>query len=118
MLLLFVKIPIIGILPGHYLIFKCIGWFNLGLYCCQYPRFWLTRFFAHDYLCYWGKYTFALYIWHMIIYRVIGTQITPVIIDLNNADIGWLQSADYGIVVFGALLAILFAIGFHHLVER
>merc|ERR1712190_544685 len=61
-LLLFIKIPVIGVLPGQYLIFKAIGWFNLGLYCCQYPRFWLTRFFAHHYLCYWGWYTFALYI--------------------------------------------------------
>eukprot|EP01083_Nonionella_stella_P045213 121521_1 len=115
--LLFVKLPIIGIFPGQYLVFKSIGWFNLGLYCCQYPNFWLTRSFAHRYICYWGRYTFALYIWHMIIYRFIGTMITPLFL-VTKGKIEQLIWVDYTIVVCAVVIACCFAIVFHEVFEK
>lgn len=117
-LLLFIEIPYIEFHAGSYLIGKCIGWFNLGLYCCQYPDSIVTRFFAHDYLCYWGQYTFSLYIWHMIVYRFMGTNITPLLLDVKDKTIKSLLYMDWIIIFCGAFTSFIFAILFNKLMEN
>ena len=116
-LLLFFEIPIINIWPGKYLICKCILWANLGIYCLQYPKFWLTRFFAFDYLAYFGQYTLSLYIWHMIIYRFIGKNITPFFVDTKENNLTSLLFMDWIIVFSGAFISCIFAVLFNKLVE-
>ena len=117
-LLLFFEIPIINIFPGKYLILKCMLWANLGIYCLQYPQFWLTRFFAYDYLAYFGQYTLALYIWHMIIYRFIGKNITPFLVDIQQHQLTSLLFMDWIIVFCGAFISCIFAVIFNKLVEK
>ena len=121
-LLLFVRIPLLGdfAILGRFLPLRTLAWFNLALFCTAgYPRCSLARLFAHDWLCCWGQFTFALYVWHVVVFRVIGTLLTPRIVDVDaDAHIEALLWLDYAIVALALCAACAFAILFNLLCER